>query len=204
MSTENVPNKPKAPCRILPLIFGQRKKILGLLMVLCAVGAFLFAREGWRKFQLRCARNNFPSLSEATAAVEIFSHKYNSMPIGALVSFAHGNSLSQSGDWDKAAAIYGRCGQLKSARLDGVASIAEAICLFRTGNISSAERLLFNIGEDDSQTNSVRAAAYYFRALIANENGQRNVATASLEAMEQLKECGPWLGRAALLSLSIR
>jgi hypothetical protein len=204
MSTENVPNKARTMDRATAFLFAHWKKILCPLLLICAVGALCFAGSSWRKFQVRCAQNSFPSLSADSPSLTAFAEKYKSMAIGALAAFASGNFSSQSGDWEAAAASYGRCGPLKVARLDGAASIGEALCLLRAGNVQRAEKLLIDVAADGSQTNSVRAAAYYFRALTAWENGHRAMAGAALDAMGQLKECGPWIGRAALLSLAIR
>jgi hypothetical protein len=204
MSMENVPGQTPRTNGILPFLLVHRKKLFSVLLFLCFVAALCFAGRAWRKFRIRRAQSIFASLQANPTALAAFADRYKSMTLGALASFASGNYSAFSEDFSSAAAAYGRCSPLKAAKLDGAASVASAICCLRSGNVQLAEKTLLSVIDDRLQPDSIRAAAYYFRALAAWENGQRTVARASLDAMSQLQDRGPWAGRALLLSLALR
>ena len=204
MSTENVPEQTPRPSRFLPFLLDHWKRLLGALLILALAASFCFARGAWRGFKIRRAQSIFASLPADPAALAAFSEKHRSMTLGALASFAVGNYSAISEDFSSAATAYGRGGPLKAAKLDGVASVAQAVCSLRCGDVQSAEKTLLAVANDCRQPNSVRAAAHYFRALSAWKNGQRAAAAMALDAMNQLQDSGQWAGRALLLSMAIK
>jgi hypothetical protein len=133
-----------------------------------------------------------------------FSRRHRALPIGALASFASANGLASAGEFAAAAAAYGRCGQLKVARLGGFAAIAGALASARAGEGEAAGEALISVASDGAQPSTVRAAAWYLRALLAYGDSRPDVARSALEAMGRLPEQGVWGARAALLSLALR
>jgi hypothetical protein len=204
MSTEMIPGHIQPFGCILTFFLRHWRKLLAAALFLCLAAASRFAYVGWRNFQVRRAMGIFATISSDYGALAKFGDRHRSMAIGALASFAAGNYESLSGNFDSAAAAYGRGGPLKAGKLDGMAAICEALCHARSGDTPNAEKILFSVATNCSQTNFVRAAAYYFKALIAWGNGQRQVASEALDAMWQLQETGPLAGRAMLLSMAIR
>ncbi|MDR1435750.1 MAG: hypothetical protein LBI39_00890 [Puniceicoccales bacterium] len=188
------------------LLFAHWRKILGVLLILCLAASAKYALDGWRNFRLLRAQREFTALQSKPFALADFVSRYGSLPIGALASFSMANGAAKGGDNLAAADAYGRCGPLEKARLDGVASIAEALSFAKGGDGVSAGRILSSLCDDFEQPVSVRAAANYFLALLLFESGQMDGARAALDSMGRLPEqyCRPWATKSALLAMAIQ
>jgi hypothetical protein len=173
---------------------------------IATTGIFLvlgfLAWNGWQgivHWQDRSMQRNFLAALEYPEQMEVFATKYRSRPLGALAWFMIGNGKGGTDNFS-AAAAYSHCDGLKIARFDGMATLARAVALLRSGEESAAESLFRSLANDGAQPSVVRGGGWYFLGWINHGRGRDDLAKTALNAIFQLPFPGIWAPKAALLS----
>jgi cytochrome c-type biogenesis protein CcmH/NrfG len=180
----------------------QRSITVGILLLILGL-------LGWGAWQAitahrdRVMQHQFLEALDHSERLEPFAQRYRSQPLGALAWFLVGNDRSGEGNFSAAADAYSHCGALKSAQLDGVATLARAVALLENGDGNAAESLLRSLTNDGKQLSVVRGGSWYFLGWIYHGRGRDDLAKAALDAIGQLPFPGIWAQKAALLALEL-
>lgn len=198
---ENDAPRPALGDRLL-LFFSRHGRSVSIGLLLLLLLSLVFGCGAvFRRSRVARAQSRFAAAQKSPDALAAFASCFGNLPLGALASYGTADYAANRGDFIAAATAYGRCKALAAAKLDGLAAIAGAIALARSGEPREAMVRLVAVASDEVQPTIVRAGARYFQALLAREEGQPSLAHEALEALSQLPERGDWDRRAAVLSL---
>ncbi|MDR3117133.1 MAG: hypothetical protein LBT98_00980 [Puniceicoccales bacterium] len=183
----------------------RRRWLLLAALIVCLLPALILPiRSSCRARSLRRLQEQFLAAWPGGLAARLaFVNSQGNRPLGALMAYAIACEREARGDWEDAAALYagGEC--WRGTGLDGIAALARAVALIRSGEGSRARSLLATLAADRRRSRTVRGGAWYLQALAAYGEGEWELARAALDELSRLAPTGIWEQKAALLALAV-
>lgn len=177
----------------------ERKKHLfiaaGLIVVLVVVG--YFAVHYMKTHAHNSMQEAYAQAQGKPAELAAFAAEYANVPLGGAAFLQLADEAYQSGDFTKAAELYGNAQSgLSQTALLGRALLGQGIALARDGKTEEARKQLGSLVENTGVLGALRGQAAFDLIVLETSAGQKDAAQAWLKRVVEIPGAGIWAEQA--------